>query len=167
MRQRQVRESCKSGSWCCVLSPVRPADLHIVPITSRLQVDRDHRGQPLQMSQRMIRFIGRRLPPHPRVFLLWCGFNRCIMNNSHFPEFFMPAIRQMLIVCFACVWTTTASPRSSTPSTSNHEVRREGPLKIEFRPSMAQEEELREQLMSTPLPLTIRRSSNDAGEQNR
>ena len=80
----------------------------------------------------------------------------------------MPVIRQMLIVCFACVWTTT-SMAQETSDASDIEAKRypAKELKIEFRPSMAQEEQLREQLMSTPLPLTIREGFIDAGEQDR
>ena len=80
----------------------------------------------------------------------------------------MPAIRQMLIVCFALAWPTIAVAQEASDASDIQAMRYAAKeLKIEFRPSMAQEEQLREQLMSTPLPLTIREGYIDAGEQNR
>ena len=80
----------------------------------------------------------------------------------------MPAIRQMLIVCFAYVGTATSMAQEATDASDIQAMRYAAKeLKIEFRPSMAQEEQLREQLMSTPLPLTIREGYIDAGERNR
>ena len=80
----------------------------------------------------------------------------------------MPAIRQMLIVCFACVWTASSMAQEASNTSDIQSMRYAAKERqIEFRPSMAQEEQLREQLMSTPLPLTIRQGFIDAGEQNR
>ena len=111
------------------------------------------------------------LPSPPPLFSYFFAVTASIagiMNNSHFPEFFMPAIRQMLIVCFACVWTASSMAQEASNTSDIQSMRYAAKeLKIEFRPSMAQEEQLREQLMSTPLPLTIREGYIDAGEQNR
>ncbi|MEC8770986.1 MAG: ShlB/FhaC/HecB family hemolysin secretion/activation protein, partial [Planctomycetota bacterium] len=91
-----------------------------------------------------------------------------IMNDSDFPEFFMPAIRQMLIVCFALAWPTIAVAQEASDASDIQAMRyATQELKIEFRPSMAEEEQLRKLLMSTPLPLTIREGFIDAGAQDR
>ena len=80
----------------------------------------------------------------------------------------MHVIRQMLIVCFACVWTAPSMAQQASDASDIQAMRYSTKeLKIEFRPSMAQEEQLREQLMSTPLPLTIREGFIDAGERDR
>ncbi|MEL7066878.1 MAG: hypothetical protein AAGK24_05565, partial [Planctomycetota bacterium] len=90
------------------------------------------------------------------------------MNDSDFPEFFMPAIRQMLIVCFALAWPTIAVAQEASDASDIQAMRyATQELKIEFRPSMAEEEQLRKLLMSTPLPLTIREGFIDAGAQDR
>ena len=79
----------------------------------------------------------------------------------------MTTIRQMLTVCFTCVLATTAVAQEASDASDIQAMRyTTKELKIEFRPSMAQEEELREQLMSTPLPLTIREGFIDAGEKD-
>ena len=80
----------------------------------------------------------------------------------------MPAIRLMLIVCFAFAWTTTAVAQETSGASDIQAMRYAAQeLKIEFRPSMAKEAQLRDQLMSTPLPLTIREGFIDAGVQDR
>ena len=47
----------------------------------------------------------------------------------------MPAIRQMLIVCFACVWTATAMAQEASDTSDIQAMRYAAKeLKIEFRP---------------------------------
>lgn len=91
-----------------------------------------------------------------------------IMNNLHLPEFFMPAIRQMLIVCFACVWTPAAMAQKVSDTDGIQAMRYSAKeLKIEFRPQLRQEESIRDQLMVAPLQLTLRGGDIDAGEKRR
>ena len=89
------------------------------------------------------------------------------MNNPHFPEFFMPAIRQMLIVCFALTGAAPAVAQEASESAGMQAMRYSAKeLKIEFRPELTQEQAIRDRLMLTPLQLTLRGGEVDAGEKN-
>ena len=78
----------------------------------------------------------------------------------------MPVIRQMLIVCFACVWTTTSMAQESSDASDIEAMRYPAKeLKIEFRPELREEQAIRDRLMLTPLQLTLRRGEIDAGEK--
>ena len=66
------------------------------------------------------------LTSSPRLFSYFFAVTASIagiMNNSHFPEFFMPAIRQMLIVCFAYVGTATSMAQEATDASDIQAMR--------------------------------------------
>ena len=77
----------------CVLTPVEPADVSHRSITSRLQVDRESPEHNPTEVQLIVSVLSDGLSLR-LVFTLLSGerFNRGIMNNPHFPEFFMPAL---------------------------------------------------------------------------
>ena len=90
------------------------------------------------------------------------------MDDPHFPEFFMPAIRQMLIVCIAFMGAAPAIAQEASESPSIQAMRYSAKeLKIEFRPELTQEQAIRNRLMLTPLQLTLRGGEINAGEKKR
>lgn len=80
----------------------------------------------------------------------------------------MPAIRQMLIVCFALMGAAPAVAQEASESAGMQAMRYSAKeLKIEFRPELTQEQAIRDRLMLTPLQLTLRGGEVDAGEKKR
>ena len=80
----------------------------------------------------------------------------------------MPAIRQMLIVCFALTGAAPAVAQEASESAGMQAMRYSAKeLKIEFRPELTQEQAIRDRLMLTPLQLTLRGAEVDAGEKKR
>ena len=80
----------------------------------------------------------------------------------------MPAIRQMLIVCFALMGAAPAVAQEASESAGIQAMRYSAKeLKIEFRPELMQEQAIRDRLMLTPLQLTLSGGEIDAGEKKR